>query len=194
MLDDIKLYEKINNNNDNKHIINVLEDKKAMDKQAFKTINNIIKHRKSVKAKLDFISEEIKKRGEEHDLSKLQQPELGWLIQMDKEPKYQYGTPEYFEKMKKWQKFFIHHYINNRHHPDHFKFGICDMTLIDLCEYIADIISYYDEMHVGDALKTVEEQKERFGFDEQLSQILKNTLLEYFSWVGDYKPIAEETS
>lgn len=192
MLDDIKLYEKINN--DNKHIINVLEDKKAMDKQAFKTINNIIKHRKSVKAKLDFISEEIKKRGEEHDLSKLQQPELGWLIQMDKEPKYQYGTPEYFEKMKKWQKFFIHHYINNRHHPDHFKFGICDMTLIDLCEYIADIISYYDEMHVGDALKTVEEQKERFGFDEQLSQILKNTLLEYFSWVGDYKPIAEETS
>ena len=38
MLDDIKLYEKINNNNDNKHIINVLEDKKAMDKQAFKTI------------------------------------------------------------------------------------------------------------------------------------------------------------
>lgn len=190
MLDDIKLYEKINNNN--KHIINVLEDKKVVDKQAFKTINNIIKHRKSVKAKLDFISEEIKKRGEDHDLSKLQQPELGWLIQMDKEPKYQYGTPEYFEKMKKWQKFFIHHYINNRHHPDHFKFGICDMTLVDLCEYMADIISYYDEMHVGDALKTVEEQKERFGFDEQLSQILKNTLLEYFSWVGDYKPIAEE--
>ena len=192
MLDNLKLYEKINT--EDKHIIDNSENKLTIDKKAFETIYNIIKHRNSVKNKLDFISKEIKKRGEEHDLSKLQYPELGWLIQMDKEPKYKYGTSEYFEKMKKWQKFFVHHYANNRHHPDHFKFGICDMTLIDLCEYIADIISYYDEMHVDDALKTVEEQKERFGFDEQLSQILKNTLLEYFSWIGDYKPLSEETN
>jgi len=184
-----KLYEKMMS--DNKHIIDILEDKSTIDKQAIKTINNIIKHRNSVKNKLKFLSEEIKKRGEEHDLSKLQQPELGWLIQMDKEPRCEYGTPEYFEKMKRWQKFFIHHYTNNRHHPNHFKFGIYDMTLVDLCEYITDIISYYDEMHVGDALKTIESQKERFGFDEQLSQILKNTLLEYFSWVGDYEPVSE---
>ena len=184
-----KLYEKMML--DNKHIIDISEDKSIIDKQAIKTIDNIIKHRNSVKNKLKFLSEEIKKRGEKHDLSKLQQPELGWLIQMDKEPRYEYGTPEYFEKMKKWQKFFIHHYANNRHHPNHFKLGVYDMTLVDLCEYIADIISYYDEMLVGDALKTIENQKERFGFDEQLSQILKNTLLEYFSWIGDYKPIYE---
>jgi len=184
-----KLYEKMMS--DDKHIIDILEDKSIVDKQAIKTIDSIIKHRNSVKNKLKFLSEEIKKRGEKHDLSKLQQPELGWLIQMDKEPRYEYGTPEYFEKMKKWQKFFIHHYTNNRHHPDHFKLGVYDMTLVDLCEYIADIISYYDEIHVDNALKIIENQKERFGFDEQLSQILKNTLLEYFSWVGDYEPVSE---
>jgi len=183
------LYEKLMT--DDKHIIDISENKSIVDEQAKKTVYNIIKHRNSVKNKLNFLSKEIKKRGEEHDLSKLQQPELNWLIQMDKEPKYKYGTPEYFEKMKRWQKFFTHHYTNNRHHPDHFKLGILEMTLVDLCEYIADIISYYDEMHVDDALKTIKDQKERFGFDEQLSQILKNTLLEYFSWVGDFKPISE---
>jgi hypothetical protein len=185
-LQKIKLYTK--QENINYYDGNDVDGLKCKEEQADDTIKHILKHRESVRNKLNFLASELDKRAEKHDESKLMQPELNWLIQMDKEPRYQYGTPEYFDKMKKWQKFFKHHYAENRHHPDHFQNGIYDMNIVDICEYITDIISYYDEMHVDDALKTLETQKERFGFDEQLYQILKNTLFEYFTWVGGFAP------
>ena len=164
------------------------------DEQAKKTVKHILKHKKSVRKKLMFIASEITKRAVSHDDSKLQTPELEWLIQMDKEPKYQYGTPEYFDKMRRWEKFFKHHYKNNRHHPDHFSNGVSDMTIVDLCEYVSDIISYYDELHPEGAIKTIAAQAERFKLDDQLVQILKNTLLEYFTWIGEFAPKAEENA
>ena len=182
--------------NQPEHIIdgNDLEGDIIKDKSALATIESILKHKTSVKKKLTFLVEELEKRAENHDNSKLQQPELNYLIEMDKEGRKKYGSQEYFDKMKRWEKFFKHHYENNRHHPDHFSNGVEGMNLIDLCEYIVDIISYYDNMHVEDAIKTINEQKTRFKFDDQLTQILKNTLLEYFTWFGDYKPPIQETN
>lgn len=167
-------------------------DSLVKDPEALNTLNSILKHRQTVRERLLFLADELYKRAYHHDDSKLQLPEIKWLIEMDKEPRYEYGTPEYFEKMKRWDKFFKHHYENSRHHPDHFANGIEGMNLADLCEYIVDIISYYEELHVNNALDTVNKQKERFGFDEQLTQILKNTLIEYFSWFGGQKPISDE--
>jgi len=175
------------------HIIDgYANDNIIKDPSALKTVEDILKHKEKVKRRLLFLSEELRKRAECHDNSKLRDPEIKYLIEMDKEPKYEYNTPEYFNKMKRWQKFFNHHYDNNRHHPDHFRNGILDMTLTDICEYLVDIISYYDEMHVHDAMDTVEKQQGRFGLDNQLSQILVNTLIEYFSYIGDQKPIGDE--
>lgn len=167
-------------------------DSLIKDPKALETLNSILQHRETVKERLLFLADELYKRAYHHDDSKLQLPELQWLIDMDKEPRYAYGTPEYFDKMKRWDKFFKSHYRNNRHHPDHFPNGVNDMNLADLCEYIVDIISYYKELHVNVALDTVNKQQQRFGFDEQLSQILKNTLIEYFSWFGSQKPMSDE--
>ena len=165
------------------HIIDGYDNNIAIqDPSALKTIEDILKHKEKVKRRLLFLSEELKNRAESHDNSKLKDPEI----------KYHYNTPEYFDKMKRWQKFFNHHYENNRHHPNHFMNGVLDMTLTDICEYLVDIISYYDEMHVNDAIDTVEKQQGRFGLDSQLAQILTNTLIEYFSYIGDKKPIADE--
>lgn len=177
------------------HILNGTDIDRDLiqDTSAFKTIKSILKHKKSVKEKLFFLIKELSKRAEVHDDSKLQQPEINWLIEMDREPRYPYGSKEYFEKMKRWSKFFEHHYKMNRHHPDHFEsLGILGMTLVDLAEYLCDIISYFDEMHVADAIKTIEDQQARFGLDEQLAQVLKNTLIEYYTWIGNEKPIALE--
>lgn len=160
----------------------------VVDESALKTINGIQKHKDSVKSKVAYLSNKLKERAEKHDNSKLEHPEIDWLIAMDREPRYPYGSPEYFDKMKRWNKFFQHHYANNRHHPDHFPNGVNDMNLVDLCEYCCDIISYYDEMHPKDAIKTIEAQKERFGFDPQLTDILKNTLLDYFTYLGSFEP------
>lgn len=179
-----------------KHIVdgNDFENDIVKDKSALTTIESILKHKASVKNKLIFLAKELEERAKKHDDSKLQQPEVTYLIEMDKEGRKEYGSQEYFDKMKRWEKFFKHHYENNRHHPDHFLNSVEGMNLIDLCEYIVDIISYYDNMHVGDAIKTINEQKDRFKFDDQLTQILKNTLLEYFTWFGDYKPPIQKTN
>lgn len=176
------------------HIIDGYDNSNIVkDESALKTIGDILKHKEKVRRRLLFLSDELKKRADEHDDSKLKNPEIRYLIEMDKEPRYPYNSPEYFNKMKRWQKFFGHHYDNNRHHPDHFRNGILDMTLTDICEYLVDIISYYDEMHVHDGMDTIEKQQGRFGLDNQLSQILVNTLIEYFSYIGDNKPEADKT-
>lgn len=162
------------------------------DTHAFDTVKSILKHRETVKSRLLFLADELYNRAHHHDDSKLQDPEIKWLIEMDKEPRYPYGSPEYFDKMKRWDKFFKHHYELNRHHPDHFHDGINGMNLADLCEYIVDIISYFKELHVNEALDTVNKQADRFGLDEQLIQILKNTLMEYFTWFGGCAPECDD--
>ena len=186
-------YGKMKGPSSDEHYIDIKEgESEDVDYSAIKTISNILKHKRSVNTKMQYLSRNLKERGEAHDASKLEYPEIEWLIEMDKEPIYPYGSPEYFEKMRRWEKFFKHHYENNRHHPSHFEHGIDGMNLLDLCEYCCDIISYYDEMHPDQAFQSIEAQKERFGMDEQLTCILKNTLLEYFTWFGDIKPPYEE--
>lgn len=171
-------------------VLDTNSDDLIVDESALNTVKSIIKHQKSVKRKLTFLQQELKQRADTHDLSKLEYPEIKWLIEMDKEPRYKYGTQEYFDKMKRWAKFFNHHYKENRHHPDHFSSGVEGMNLADLSEYLMDIISYYDEMHVDDAIKTIEAQQSRFKIDTQLAQVLKNTLLDYYAWVGDNPPVS----
>ena len=166
-------------------------DSLTVDESAKETVANILKHKRAVRHRLNWLAEELKRRADTHDNSKLEEPEIVWLIRMDKEPSYPYGSPEYFEKMERWQKFFEHHYRHNSHHPDHHQNGVEDFTLADLCEFLVDVTAYYDKIRPEDAIKTIESQAERFGLDTQLTQILKNTLLEYFTYLGDLEPISE---
>ena len=179
---------------ENQSIINGYDNDKNIisDPSAIKTINSILNHKKKVKDRMLFLAKEIIKRAEEHDNSKLKAPEINWLIEMDKEPKVEYGTPEYFEKMKRWDKFFKHHYKNNSHHPDHYVQGVYGMTIVDLVEMMCDVVSYIEELHVCQTSKIIKEQKERFDIDEGIAQILINTLNYYYAWIGDFKPPSDE--
>jgi len=168
---------------DKEHII--------VDDSAGKTIDTILKHKKSVRDKLLFLSEELRKRAEEHDNSKLQFPEIEWLIEMDKEPRCQYGTKEYYEKMNRWKKFFVHHYTQNKHHPDHYSNGIDDMDLVDITEFLVDVVSYYEVLQAHDGEKVLDDQEKRFQISGQLRNVLSNTLINYFSNVGEFDSIFE---
>lgn len=159
-----------------------------IDDQLKKTAESIIKHKKSVKRRLLFVIDEIKKRADHHDDSKLDYPELGWLVAMDKEGRVPYGSDAYFEKQKRWECFFKHHYDGNTHHPDHFGLeGTHGMTIIDLVEMMCDIISYSDELESTKVFDLVNEQAERFGLSEELADILKNTITTYFASIGGTK-------
>lgn len=74
-----------------------------------------------------------------------------------------------------------HHYKNNRHHPEHFKNGIEGMTLVDLCEMISDWKAATLRHDDGDILKSIEMNQQRFGYTDELKQILINTVNEYFN-------------
>lgn len=170
---------------DGYNVSDLVKDEKALD-----TVSYIINHKKTVSKRLKFLAEQLLERSESHDDSKLKSPEIEWLIEMDKEPRYPYGSREYLDKKKRWEKFFKHHYKINSHHPEYYRDGVSGMTLIDLCEYLIDISSYYAEMHPESVFKTLNEQSDRFGLEEQLTQILKNTLMYYFTYFGNIKPIA----
>ena len=158
------------------------------DHQFKDTVDSIIKHKKSVKRRLLYIADKIRERAEAHDNSKLNYPELGWLVAMDKEGRAPYGSEEYFEKQKRWECFFKHHYSENTHHPDHYDEGTKGMSVVDIVEMMCDVISYLDEIPQEKVFEVISEQAERFGFSSELKAILTNTLLLYFAKIADVKP------
>ena len=68
-----------------------------------------------------------------------------------------------------------HHYANSRHHPEHFAKGILDMNLIDIVEMLCDWKAASERQKDGNLLKSIELNAARFGYDDQVKQILINT-------------------
>lgn len=146
-------------------------------------------HIRCVQNKLFKLITALSIRLQEHDKSKLREPEFSLWKKMDEEPRYQYGSKEYKEKNERYRELFEMHYKTNSHHPEHFQNGISDMTLIDLAEMLCDWISYKDNIRVSEAIEMVEKQSERFGYSDEIKNILINTLNTYFAVLGDEQEI-----
>ena len=148
------------------------------------TISYIKTHISRVQKKLIILMDNIYNRAIQHDASKLREPELSMWKKMDEEPRYQYGTKEYEDKIVRYKHLFDLHYENNPHHPEHFQNGISDMTLIDLMEMLCDWISYKDNIRASEAIAMVEKQSKRFGYSDEIKNMLINTLVIYFIVLG----------
>lgn len=134
------------------------------------------------------------KRSLSHDNSKLQEPEFTWWKEMDKEPRLPYGSKEYKEKMKRWEKIFKHHYSYNRHHPEFYENGVNDMTLVDIVEMMCDWLGYKQTISITEALNVCDEQMKRYNISNELRQIIFNTLHRYYSILGGFNPYFAENS
>jgi len=126
---------------------------------------------------LRFACIELLQRSIQHDCSKLAYPELLFFTQYtERLADSTYGSDEYYQSLRDLKPVLDHHYAVNRHHPEHFPDGIVDMTLIDLlemlCDWQASVLRHKD----GDIHKSMVINKDRFGIDDQLFTILKNTL------------------
>ena len=116
-------------------------------------------------------------RAQEHDASKLAPPEketfdvftpkLGGTV---------YGSPEYKQYLAAMQDGLRHHYEVNRHHPEHHADGIAGMNLLDLLEMVCDWMAAVERHDDGDIMRSIRQNMERFGYDEQLAQIFANTV------------------
>lgn len=121
----------------------------------------------------------LQRRLVNHDHSKLEPPEDEIFEKHTEELLgLTYGSPEYFRMWDKMKLAFDHHYQNNRHHPEHHKNGISDMTLIDLLEMICDWKAASLRHADGNILKSININQQRFSFSDELKQILINTIKE----------------
>lgn len=140
-----------------------------------------IKHIHRVRHFLTMMIEELDHRTRVHDLSKLETPEAEIFGEYGEGlSKTQYGSPEYEELLVKVRPALEHHYAKNRHHPQHWPNGIDDMTLIDLCEMLADWRSATERNKDGNIRKSIEINTKRFNISPQLARIMENTVRETF--------------
>jgi hypothetical protein len=133
----------------------------------------------------EFIHEVIdrlKARTAYHDQSKLVDPEK--KIFDEYTPKLKgttYGSEEYKQYLTEMNVALKHHYENNRHHPEHFKDGVNEMTLVDLIEMLCDWKAATLRHADGSMIKSLVINRKRFGISDQLQSVLDHTVSE-FGW------------
>ena len=143
------------------------------DESKFKTIRHI----ETVRNFLNIFLKEIIDRQEEHDQTKLQEPEVSiFNIYTAKLRNCEYNSLEYKEYLKEMKVALDHHYSNNRHHPEHFDNGINGMNLVDIIEMFCDWYAATLRHNTGDIIKSIDSNQERFNMDTQLCTIFKNTV------------------
>lgn len=142
-------------------------------------IQDTMKHIHLVQQYMSKFADELLVRAEQHDASKLEEPEKS--IFMDNTLAFRqikFGTPEYKEHLKKVQVALDHHYANNRHHAEYHPNGVRDMNLLDIVEMIADWKASA-EKYDGDIIHSIKQCKKRFGFSDELEQIFINTVVSF---------------
>ncbi len=139
------------------------------------------KHIVAVGEFLTKIQSQLTDRRRWHDFSKLKNPEKAVFDEFT--PKLKdctYGSDEYKSYLESMKVALNHHYAENRHHPEHFENGIQSMNLVDLCEMIADWKAASLRHVDGDIMKSIEINQKRFGYSDELKNILINTVNQCF--------------
>lgn len=135
-----------------------------------------LEHIKRVSYYLSEFSKEMLRRGQVHDQSKLESPELEMFDEVTGVLKgLTYGSEEYKEQLTKLKPALDHHYANNSHHPEHYPNGIDGMDLFDLVEMFYDWKAASERHANGDIVRSIEINKDRFKMSEQLVNIFNNT-------------------
>lgn len=135
-----------------------------------------IKHIEKVRQYLRIMIDRLTTRGVMHDKTKLESPEVELFTEYTPRlAETQYGSDEYKECLAGLKPALDHHYANSRHHPEHFSKGINDMNLVDIVEMLCDWKAASERQQDGNLLKSIEQNAQRFGYDDQLKQIFINT-------------------
>lgn len=121
----------------------------------------------------------LQSRAHVHDQSKLVSPEVEAFDEFT--PLLAgstYGSDEYRANLAKLKPALDHHFAANSHHPEHYPDGIRGMSLLDLLEMICDWKAATMRHNDGDLVRSVEINQKRFGYSDELKQILLNTMAE----------------
>jgi flagellar basal body rod protein FlgC len=149
-----------------------------MEIKSHETVLETLLHIYKVQKLLSICMNKICERLIVHDKSKIFSDELEGFTKLSKDIKeIEFGSSEYVEQLSKLNDTLEHHYKENRHHPEHFKNGIVDMNLIDVLEMTVDWMASAERSKEGNVMRSLPFQKQRFVIDDQLYQIIRNTIL-----------------
>ena len=118
-------------------------------------------------------------RAENHDQSKLHDPEKGAFDRLTPKLKGStYGSDEYKELLGELGTALRHHYTHNSHHPEHYENGVLGMSLFDLIEMLADWRAAAERHANGDFAESMRINRKRFNIPDAIYALLRNTVVE----------------
>lgn len=141
----------------------------------------VAEHIRNVQIYIGDVVTELFSRIIYHDITKYGDKELPLVINKAKLDSLPYMSDEYKAALEAVQEAVQHHYRNNRHHPEFWKDGIRDMTLIDLIEMLADWKAASQSTTGGSILQSISKNRERFKISPELEKILVNTVV-FLDW------------
>ena len=145
--------------------------------EVYDSKEDTIKHINQVVKYIDVCIDELVYRANNHDNSKLKDPEKEIFdIYTPKLKDTTYGSEEYNTYLSEMKVALDHHYKHNRHHPEHFNSNISKMNLIDIIEMICDWLAATKRHSNGNIYKSIEHNQKRFGYSDELKQIFINTI------------------
>lgn len=140
---------------------------------------------------LEYLAKELELRGDLHDKSKLEEPELEAFAKVNHKAKDTvYDSEEYKKNLQTvLKKALEHHYSENSHHPEYYgEKGVKGMDLIDIIEMIADWKASTFKYKEGDILKGIEINQSRFKYSDGLKSIFITTAKKFYrfqiQWVN----------
>ena len=144
----------------------------------FEVLTDTLRHSSEVAENLEEMASLLRRRGIAHDRSKLTAFEFDAFVST--RPKFKlanWNTPEYKECTDAIRPAINAHYAANSHHVEHYANGVNDMTLMDICEMLADWQAAGRRSPNGKSLpETLDAAFEKYGIDSQLGAIIKNTI------------------
>jgi hypothetical protein len=136
-----------------------------------------LEHIGKVQARIGEVIQALHSRAQEHDQSKLQEPEKDGYDRLTIALKdCEYGSDAYRAALAESKPTIAHHYAANDHHPEHWPNGIRDMSLLSIIEMLADWKAASERTKQGSIARSLTVNIERFGIEPQLAWILSNTI------------------
>lgn len=143
------------------------------------SMRETLAHIRRVQELLAHVVTKLLKRARLHDVSKLSEPEASTFAEMTSKLKgCSYGSDEYKGFLAAMKPALDHHYANNSHHPEYWPNGTKDMSLLDLIEMLIDWKAAGERHADGSIAKSLDHNKGRFGYGDELDLILRNTAKE----------------
>ena len=139
-------------------------------------IKDLVQHKQWVAESMQRAAADLFRRAAIHDNSKFSPEEFELYDKLFPElQKYPYGSSELKEVYKQLGPALDHHLKVNRHHPEYHEKGINGMNWNDIREMVSDWVAASKRSQTG-IERGLEINKERYGIDDQLFEIIKNTV------------------